>query len=87
MGTPSLGPGLRLINARLRMRLAVLGAIAGEAGARIDSPWAGSDEARDTYAEMSAAARELVTAQDEWDAAVRAKRAVPFDEGYEKVSP
>lgn len=61
------GPGLRLIDARHRVRVAVLAIIAGEAGACVDMPWIGSQSCERAYSELSAAAIELAGAQDGWD--------------------
>ena len=57
-------PGIRLINARLRVRSAVLAIITGEYNACIDMPWIGSPAERKAYAEQAAAARELVAAEE-----------------------
>jgi hypothetical protein len=61
-------PGIRLIDARLRIRAAVLNIITGEANACIDMPWIGSPAERKAYAEQAIAARDLVAAEEAFDA-------------------
>ena len=57
-------PGLRLIEARCRLRRADLAIITAEAQTSVAESWAGSDRARDAYAELADSARELVAAQE-----------------------
>jgi hypothetical protein len=76
------GPGLRLIEARRRMTRAVLAIQLHAAGdAASPATFAGSGEATAAYAEMSAAARHLVLAQNAWDdhlEAMRAEMVIPW---------
>ena len=61
-------PGLRLIEARSRLRRADLAIMTAEAQTTIAEPWAGSERARAAYAELAEAAGELVAAQEAFDA-------------------
>lgn len=84
--TAEPGPAVRLIRARSRLRLANLAIMAGEAQAGMTDSWAGSEGARAGYAELTAAARELVAAQEAFDALAVAERArmnLPGDTGKE----
>ena len=71
-------PGLRLIEARCRLRLADLAIITAEAQTSVTESWAGSDRARDAYAELTDSARELVAAQEAFDAHCEAARVRKF---------
>lgn len=67
------GPGLLLINARMRITRAVLATLTGPNDPTVS--YAGSEKAHQDYEELSAAAAGLVAAQAAWDAAVAAKQA------------
>ena len=70
------GPGLTLIEARQRMTRAVLMVQLHAAGmAAGPATFGGSEEATQAYAEVSAAARHLVLAQNAWDDYLEARRA------------
>lgn len=82
---PDLGPGYRLIAARQQMKRAVIAVDL----AILDTPpavsFAGSDAARDAYRGLTEAARELVAAQDAFDAHCEAKRVERFGPDAEKA--
>ena len=70
------GPGLVLIQARQRLIRAVLTIQLQEAGSSsLPITFAGSEGTSGAYAEMSAAARLLVLAQNAWDDYLEARRA------------
>lgn len=74
-----IGPGLRLIEARSRLHRADLAVMSGEAQAHASESWVASDAARAAYAELTDAARELVAAQEAFDAHCKAKRTAQFN--------
>ena len=80
------GSPIRLIQSRIRMKRAMLAIQAAEIDCAVTG-FAGSEAARDVYAEQVEAARELVSAQEAFDAHCAAKAVnrilggVPAPEG------
>lgn len=68
------GPGVRLIQARARMRLAVLDILRAEAAGFASGPFPGTAEADRLWAAQAEAARALVLAENAWEDAQAAAR-------------
>lgn len=68
------GPGVRLIQARARMRLAVLAILTAEAGGYADAPFPGAAEVDRLWAAQADAARGLVLAENAWEDHMAAAR-------------
>ena len=79
MGGATAGPGGRLIEARARMKRAMLNIEMAELNVLPPGSFASSDEARDVYRGQYRAARELVAAQDAFDAWCEARAAIRFN--------